>query len=162
VATLNLLGRLCKDAKDAQQTIKDARDDLTRLSAYIEQLQPHANHNNDDARLLALNILNCAKKVARVRDLLARMERCIERAPPIGRLYTALMSSELKRLLEELRNAKEDRRDAFKTYRYNRSASVRIRGNLKTWILRLRTRNQMVKEDMPPDMHTVEILSLVA
>lgn len=43
-------------------------------------LIPHARHNNDDARLLAACISNCATRATRVRGLIERMERCIERA----------------------------------------------------------------------------------
>jgi hypothetical protein len=69
--TLNLLGQLYKDAKDVRQIIEDARRDLTRLSILLKQLMPHAKHNNDDARLLALNISNCAKRAIRLRDLVS-------------------------------------------------------------------------------------------
>jgi len=159
--TLNLLGQLCKDAKDVRQTIEDARGDLTRLSTLLKQLIPHAKHNNDDAWLLALNISNCAKRATRVRDLVEKMERCIGRASPIGKLYTIFMSVELKQLLDELDHAKEEMRGAFATYHYNPSLSVRIRGTLQTWSLRLRTRNQMVKEGMLPDMHAIDLLSAI-
>lgn len=80
VTTPNLLGQLCKDAKDVRQAIEDARGDLTRLSKHLKLLIPHARHNNDDARLLAACISNCAKRATRVRGLIDRMERCIERA----------------------------------------------------------------------------------
>jgi hypothetical protein len=162
VTTLNLLGQLCKDAQDVRQAIEDARGDLTRLSIHLNRLMPHAKHNNDDARLLALNISNCANRATRVRDLIDRMERCIQRAPPIGRLYTVFMSSELKQLLDELDRAKEEMRDAFTTYRYNRSMPVRIRGIWETWSLRLRTRNLMVKEGMSSEIHANGFLSTIA
>jgi hypothetical protein len=111
---LNLLGQLCKDAKDIRQIIEDARSDLTRLSILLKQLIPHAKHINDDARLLALNISNCAKRAIRVQDLVEKMERCIECAPLIGRLYTIFISVELKQLLDELERAKEEMRGALR------------------------------------------------
>ena len=162
VTTLNLLGQLCKDAKDVRQTIEDARSDLTRLSIHLNQLTPHAKRNNEDARLLSLNISNCANRATRVRDLIKRMERCIERAPPIGRLYTAFMSMELRQLLDELDHAKEEMRGAFTTYRYNRSMPVRIRGIWETWSQRLGIRDQMLKEGMSPELHAKGFLSTVA
>lgn len=162
VTTLNLLGQLCKDAQDVRRAIEDARGDLTRLSEHLELLIPHATHNKDDARLLAACISNCAKRATRVRGLIDRMERCIERAPPIGRLYTAFMSSELKQLLEELDRATKEMRDAFTTYRYNRSMPVRIRGIWDSWSLRLRSRNHMVKEDMSSDIHANGFLFTIA
>jgi hypothetical protein len=107
--TLDLLMRLCKDARDVRQIIEDARGDLTRLSILLKQLMTHMKHNNDDARLLALNVSNCAKRAIRVRDVVEKMERCMERAPPIGRLCAVLMSIELKHLLDELNNAEQNR-----------------------------------------------------
>ena len=146
--TLNLLIRLFKIAKDAEQTIADARDALARLEKQVDQLKPHANHNNDDSGLLATNILNCEKKRAgRVRELLKSMERRMERAPSMGKLYTAIMGTELKRLLDEMEHAKRDMNDAFTIYCYNRKASVRIRGKLKTWSLKLRRQKHVSRED---------------
>jgi hypothetical protein len=162
VTTLNLLGQLCKDAQDVRRAIEDARGDLTRLSEHLELLIPHAMHNNDDARLLAACISNCAKRATRVRGLIDRMERCIERAPPIGRLYTVFMSNELKKLLDELNRAKEEMRDAFTTYRYNRSIPVRIRGIWETWGLRLRIRNHVAKESMFSDIYAHGFLTSIA
>ena len=162
VTTLNLLGQLCKDAQDVRQAIEDARGDLTRLSEHLELLIPHATHNNDDARLLAACISNCAKRATRVRGLIDRMERCIERAPPIGRLYTVFMNSELKQLLDELDRAEEEMRDAFRTYRYNRSMPVRIRAIRESRSLRLRSRHQMVKEGVSSEIHASGFLSTIA
>ena len=159
--TLNLLIRLFKIAKDAEQTIADARDALTRLEKQVEQLKPHANHNNDDSRLLATKISNCEKRAGRVRELLESMERCIERAPSMGKLYTAILGTELKKLLDEMEHAKKDMHDAFRIYCYNRKASVRIRGKLKTWSLKLRRRKHVSEEDLIPDMYTSELLSLI-
>lgn len=136
--TLNLLIRLFKKAKDAEQAIADARDALTRLEKEVDQLKPYANNNNDDSRLLAINISNCSERAGRVRELLKSMERRMERAPSMGKLYTAIMGTELKRLLDEMEHAKRDMNDAFTIYCYNRKASVRIRGKLKTWSLELR------------------------
>lgn len=133
VTTLNLLGQPCKDAKDARRIIQDARGDLTRLSILLKQLMPHAKHNNDDSRLLALNISNCAKRAITVRAVVEKMKRRIERAPPIGRLCAVLMSIELKHLLDELDSAEKEMDRTFTTYCFNRRMSVRIRGTLKTW-----------------------------
>ena len=141
--TLHLLIRICKDAKVARQTIKDARGVLTRLEKQVDQLLPHANHDNDASRLLAINILNCEKRAGRVRELLESMERRMERAPSMGRLYTAIMGTELKRLLDEMEHAKGDMHDAFRIYCYNRKASVRTRGSLSRWSLKLRRRKQI-------------------
>ena len=162
VATLNLLEQLCKDAKVVRQAIEAARSDLTRVSIHLKQLMPHAKHDNDDARLLALTISNCAKRARKVRDLLDTMERCIERAPPIGRLYTALLSIELKQLLNELEIARQEVQGVFATYCYNRRVSVRVRGTLETWRLKLRTRKLMVKEGMSPELHAIDFLSTIA
>lgn len=151
--TLNLLGQLCKDAKDVRQTIEDAHSDLTRLSILIRQHMPHAKHNNDDSRLLALNILNCAKWVIRVRNVLGKMERYTERAPPVGRLCAVIISIELKHLLGELNSAEEKMDRAVTTFRYNRKMSVRVHRTLKTWSLKLRNRSQALKEGMPLDTH---------
>lgn len=86
----------------------------------------------------------------------------MERAPSMGKLHTAIMGTELERLLEEMEHAKEDMHDAFRIYCYNRKASVRIRGTLKTWSMKLRRRKQIPKEDMFPDLYTRELLSLCA
>lgn len=61
-----------------------------------------------------------------------------------------------------MEHAKDDMRDAFKTYRYDRSVSVRVRGSLSMWSLRLRRRKQRSKEDMFPDVYPRELLSLIA
>ena len=159
--TLDLLIRLFKIAKDAEQTIADARDALTRLEKQVDQLKPHANHNNDYSRSLAINISNCKKRAGRVRELLKSMERRMERAPSMGKLYTAILGTELKRLLDEMEHAKRDMNDAFTIYCYNRKASVRIRGKLKTWSLKLRRQKQRSKGDVLPDVYTSEHLSLI-
>lgn len=64
-----------------------------RLQKQVEQLITHAKHNNDDSRLFAINISNCLKRASRVRKLFEGMER----APSMGRLYTAIMSHELEK-----------------------------------------------------------------
>lgn len=158
----NLLGRLCKDAKDVRQAIEDARGHLTRLQETLEQIMPHAKHSNNDARLLTLNISNCAKRARKVRDLLEKMERCMEWAPPIGRLYTALLSIELKQLLGELKVAGQEMQGAFAIYCYNRKTLVRVRGSLETWRLKLRTRKPIAKEGMSPDIYAIDFLSTIA
>ena len=79
----------------------------------------------------------------------------MERAPSMGKLYTAIMGAELERLLDEMEHAKRDMNDAFTIYCCNRKASVRIRGKLKTWSLKLRRRKQISREDMFPDVQSV-------
>jgi hypothetical protein len=160
--TLNLLIRLRKDAKDIAQIIEDARGDLTRLIILLERLTAHAKHNNEDSRLLALNISNCAKRAIRVRDVVEKMERYTERAPPIGRLCAVIMSFELKHLLDEMNNAEKKMDCAFTTFCYNRRMTVRGHGTLKTWSLRLRNRSQVFKDGMLLDTHAIEILSMIA
>lgn len=162
VTTLNLLGQLCKDAKDVRQTIEDARGDVARLKILLKRLMPHAKHNNDDARLLALNISNCAKRAIRVRDVVDKMERLIERAPTVGKLCAVIMSIELKHLLEEMNIAEKKLGSTITIYCYNRRIAVRIRETLTTWRLRLRTRSHVVKEGMPLDTHAIEFLSTIA
>jgi hypothetical protein len=160
--TLNLLIRLCKDAKDVPQIIEDARSDLTRLPILLERLTAHAKHNNEDSRLLALNISNCAKRAIRVRDVVENMEQCIERAAPVDRLCVVIMSIELKHLLDEMNNAEKKMDGTFTTYCYNRRMSVRVRGTLKTWSLRLRNPSQVFKEGLPLDTYAIESLSTIA
>ena len=162
MTTLNIVGQLCKDAKDVRQIIEDARGDLTSLTILLKQPAPHTKHNNDDARLLALNISNFAKRAIRVRDLVGKMECCIERAPPIGRLCAVIMSFELKHLLDEMNNAEKKMDCAFTTFCYNRRMTVRGHGTLKTWSLRLRNRSQVFKDGMLLDTHAIEILSMIA
>jgi hypothetical protein len=160
--TLNLLIRLCKDAKDIAQIIEDARGDLTRLIILLERLAAHTKHNNEDSRLLALNISNCAKRAIRVRDVVDKMERLIERAPPVGKLCAVIMSIELKHLLEEMNNAEKKMDGTFTAFCYNRRISVRVHGTLEMWSLRLRNRSQVCKEGMQLDTYAIEFLSTIA
>lgn len=107
---------LYNSSKNAPATVSDLCFELETLSLQLRQLERHRQHDNLDTEVLDRCIGVCAKRTARVQDVVEAMSRYMRKCATFGGLYTAFKEPEMRRLLENLEQAKSSLSLAYIAY----------------------------------------------
>jgi len=92
--------------KDAPRNVKDLCFDLETLSLQLRQLGQHRQHDHLDTGLLDRCVVQCERRIEKIRDVVDDMARYIRRSAAFGRLYAAFKEPEVEKLLDDLERAK--------------------------------------------------------
>jgi hypothetical protein len=103
-------------SKNAPNTISDLCFELETLSLQLRQLERHRQLDRLDTQVLDHCIAVCERRVVRVRDVVDAMARYMRRGIAFGSIYTAFKEPEMRKLLEDLEQAKSSLSLAYITY----------------------------------------------
>jgi hypothetical protein len=103
-------------SKSAPKTVSDLCFELETLSLQLCQLERHRQHDRLDTEVLDRCIAVCERRVVRVRDVVDTMARYMRRGVTFGGIYTASKEPEMRKLLDELEQAKSSLSLAYISY----------------------------------------------
>jgi hypothetical protein len=110
------LKELYNASRSAPKTVSDLCFELETLSLQLRQLERHRQHDRLDTEILDRCIAVCERRVARVRDVVDAMARYMRRGVAFGSVYTAFKEPEMRKLLDELEQAKSSLSLAYISY----------------------------------------------
>jgi hypothetical protein len=102
--------------KDAPQAVADLGFELETMSLSLRQLEVHRRGDVGGDGLLGRCLLTCDRMVAKIEIAVSNMERQLQRSRNVGRLYAAFKEPDIRKLLEELEQAKSSMLFAYMSY----------------------------------------------
>lgn len=102
--------------KDAPETIRNLCFELETLSLQLRQLERHRQNDALETELLDRCIATCELRTRKVEAVVNEMARYMQKSKVVGRIYNTFKDSEMRRLLEDLEQAKSALSLAYITY----------------------------------------------
>lgn len=103
-------------SKYAPRTISNLAFELETLSLQLRHLERHCQHDHLDTELLDRCVAMCDTRTKKVQFVVDEIARYIRKSAGFGRVYTAFKEPEMRRLLEELEQAKGSLSLAYISY----------------------------------------------
>ncbi|KAM0722591.1 hypothetical protein Q7P37_002032 [Cladosporium fusiforme] len=105
------LHALYHTSKDAPDTVVQLSFELATLSKHIRQLErlqdrTHQSGDADCEELLGCCIYTCARMSAKIKTAVDKVEHSLQKSRLTGRVYMAFKEPEIRKLLEEMEQAK--------------------------------------------------------
>jgi hypothetical protein len=106
--TAQKLHSLYHTAKDAPDAVKHLSFELTTMSKHILQLDRLHNPNNSPecSDLLDRCMYTCTRMSQKIKDAVEKIERALQRSIFIGKVYMVFKETEIRKLLDEMEQAK--------------------------------------------------------
>jgi len=103
-------------SKNASQAVADLSFDLHTMSLSLRQLESHRRGDMLGDELLGRCITTCIRMIGKIESAMSKMEHQLQRSRKVGRMYAAFKEPEMRKLLEEMEQAKSSMLFAYVSY----------------------------------------------